>query len=245
VGLILEVCVENSAGLKEAVMGGADRIELCSALALGGLTPSAGFMVEAAACGLPVMVMIRPRAGDFVWSEAEVAVMEADIAAAGEAGLAGVVLGASLPDGRLDVRVLERLVAAAQGMDLTLHRCFDLVPDMGAALEEAVALGFRRILTSGGAMAAEAGAARIAALTRQAAGRIVIMPGAGVSAGNAARMLGLGTRELHGSCSVTVHADGPEVALGFGPATARQTDAATVRAVKRAMEDAVGDQRHV
>jgi copper homeostasis protein len=116
---------------------------------------------------------------------------------------------------------------------------------MGAALEEAVALGFRRILTSGGAMAAEAGAARIAALTRQAAGRFVIMPGAGVSAGNAARMLGLGTRELHGSCSVTVHADGPEVALGFGPATARQTDAATVRAVKRAMEDAVGDQRHV
>jgi copper homeostasis protein len=245
VGLILEVCVENSAGLKEAVMGGADRIELCSALALGGLTPSAGFMVEAAACGLPVMVMIRPRAGDFVWSEAEVAVMEADIAAAGEAGLAGVVLGASLPDGRLDVRVLERLVAAAQGMDLTLHRCFDLVPDMGAALEEAVALGFRRILTSGGAETAEAGAARIAALTRQAAGRIVIMPGAGVSAGNAARLLGLGTGELHGSCSVTVHADGPEVALGFGPTTVRQTDAVTVRAVKRAMEDAVGDQRHV
>jgi copper homeostasis protein len=246
VGLILEVCVDTVAGLDAAVAVGADRIELCSALALGGLTPSAGFMAEAAACDLPVMAMIRPRAGDFVWSEAEVAVMEADIAAAGEAGLAGVVLGASLPDGRLDVPVLERLVAAASaGVDLTLHRCFDLVPDMGVALEQAVGLGFRRILTSGGAKSAEAGAARIAELIGQAAGRIVIMPGAGVGAGNAARLLGLGTRELHGSCSVTVHADGPEVALGFGPATVRKTDEAMVRAVKRAMEDAVGDQRHV
>jgi copper homeostasis protein len=234
--MILEVCVDSSAGLGEAVAGGADRIELCSALALGGLTPSAGFMAEAAACGVPAMAMIRPRAGGFVWSEAEVAAMEADIAAARTAGLAGVVLGALLPDGRLDRVVLARLVGAAGGTDLTLNRCFDLVPDHEDALEQAVALGFRRILTSGGAATADTGAARIAALTRQAAGRIVIMPGAGIGAGNAARLLGLGTSELHGSCSVTVHADGPEVALGFGPAAARRTDAATVRAVKRAME---------
>lgn len=233
--MILEVCVDTVAGLQEAVRGGADRIELCAALALGGLTPSAGVMAEAAGCGVPVMAMIRPRSGHFVWSPAEMAVIEADIALARRAGLAGVVLGASLPDGRLDRAALARMVRAAQGMDLTLHRCIDLVPDMGAALEDAVALGFRRVLTSGGATTAEAGAGRIAALVSQAAGRIVIMPGAGVAAGNAARLLALGSDELHASCSVPERIDGPGVALGFGPAVERRTDADTVRALKRAM----------
>jgi copper homeostasis protein len=236
--MILEVCVDTVAGLEAAVAGGADRIELCSALGLGGLTPSAGFMAQAAGSGVPVMAMIRPRAGDFVWSEAELRVMERDIAAARAAGMAGVVLGALQPDGRLDRTALARLVLAARGMDLTLHRCLDLVPDRNEALEAAVALGFRRILTSGGAATAEAGADGLAALVAQAAGRIVIMPGAGVTAANAARLVGLGTDELHGSCSVSVERDGPEVAMGFGPSVERPTDAGTVRAVKRAMETA-------
>jgi copper homeostasis protein len=236
--MILEVCVDTVAGLDAAVAGGADRIELCSVLALGGLTPSAGFMCHAAGCGVPVMAMIRPRAGDFTWSEAELQLMEADIAAARAAGLAGVVLGASLPDGRLDGAALGRLAAAARGLDLTVHRCFDLVPDMSAALEEAIALGFRRILTSGGEATAELGSDRLAALVVQAAGRIAIMPGAGVTAENAERLLGLGTGELHGSCSVGVARTGQETAMGFAPAVERQTDAATVRAVKRAMEAA-------
>jgi copper homeostasis protein len=233
--MILEVCVDTVAGLEAAVQGGADRIELCSALALGGLTPSAGMMAEASGCGVPVMAMIRPRAGDFVWSDAEMEAMEHDIMLARVTGMAGVVLGASLPDGRLDRKALARLADAALGMDLTLHRCFDLVPDMGAAMEAAVALGFRRILTSGGAATAEAGAGRLAGLVAQAAGRITIMPGAGVTAANVGRLLGLGMGEVHGSCSVSVAVEGPEVALGFGPAVARRTDAATVRAVKRAM----------
>jgi copper homeostasis protein len=237
-GMMLEVCVDTVAGLEAAVAGCADRIELCSALALGGLTPSTGLMHHAAGCGVPVMAMIRPRAGGFVWSEAELQVMEADIAAARAAGLTGVVLGASLPDGRLDVVTLARLVGAAGGMDLTLHRCFDLVPDMAAALEEAVALGFRRILTSGGKATAEAGAGRIAALIGQAAGRVAIMPGAGVSARNVRDFIALGARELHGSCSVSIEVDGPGITLGFGPAVERRTDAETVRAVKRAMEAA-------
>ena len=141
-----------------------------------------------------------------------------------------------MQDGPLDVLALARLVGAARGMDLTLHRCFDLVPDMGAALEAAVTLGFRRILTSGGEATADAGAGRIAELTRQAAGRIGIMPGAGVSARNVRDFIAVGAREVHGSCSVSVAMDGPGVALGFGPAVERRTDAATVRAVKRAME---------
>lgn len=231
----LEVCVDTSAGLAEAVEGGADRIELCAALALGGLTPSAGFMAEAAACGLPVMAMIRPRAGDFVFSDTELAQMETDIAAARAAGLAGVVLGCSLPDGRLDLDALRRLRTAAGPLDCTLHRAFDLVPDQAEALEQAVALGFSRILTSGGEVTAEAVADRIAALLAQARGRIRIMPGSGISPANAARFIAMGATELHASCARPVPATGRAVELGFGPATARQTDAAAVRALRHSL----------
>lgn len=263
-GVRLEVCVDSAAGLAEAVAGGADRIELCAALPLGGLTPSAGLIALAARCGVPVVAMIRPRAGDFVWSEAEVAMMEAEIAAVSAAGLAGVVLGASLPDGRLDVPVLRRLVTAATGdvggrflhrnragafagsepelsripgaRDLTLHRCIDLAPDMDEALEAAVALGFDRILTSGGATTAEAGAVRISGLVRQAAGRIAVMPGSGVSPANAAMLKGLGIREIHASCSAAVPVTGRVVEMGFSPPLRRQTEAGAVRALRKALE---------
>ncbi|MCU0903595.1 MAG: copper homeostasis protein CutC [Tabrizicola sp.] len=263
-GVTLEVCVDTAEGLGQAVAGGADRVELCSSLALGGLTPTAGLMAIAARCGVPVVAMIRPRAGDFVWSEVEVAMMATEIAAVRAAGLAGVVLGASLPDGRLDVPVLRRLVAAARRtdgdrflhrnrtgafegsepefskipgtFDLVLHRCIDLVPDMGMALEEAVALGFHRILSSGGATTAEAGAARIAALVAQAAGRISVMPGSGVNPGNAAMLKGLGIREIHASCSASTAVTGRVVEMGFAPPVRRQTSADQVRALRRALE---------
>jgi copper homeostasis protein len=235
-GVTLEVCVDTAEGLAEAVAGGADRIELCAALAVGGLTPSVGLMALAARCGVPVVAMIRPRAGDFVWSEAEVAVMEVEIAAVRSAGLAGVVLGASLPDGRLDVSVLRRLVAAAAGMEIVLHRCIDLTPDMVAALEEAVALGFRRILTSGGEVTAEAGAVRITAMVTRAAGRIAIMPGSGVSPANAAMLRGLGITDIHASCSDAIPASGRVVEMGFSPAVRRQTAADQVRALRKALE---------
>ena len=235
-GIRLEVCVDSAEGLAEAVAGGADRIELCAALVLGGLTPSAGVIALAARCGVPVVAMIRPRAGDFVWSEAEVAMMEAEIASVRAAGLAGVVLGASQPDGRLDGAVLRRLVAVARGMELVLHRCIDLAPDMGEALEEAVALGFHRILTSGGETTAEAGAARIGALVAQAAGRITVMPGSGVSPGNAAALKGLGIAEIHASCSVQVPVAGRAVEMGFAPPVLRRTSADAVRALRRALE---------
>lgn len=243
--LTLEVCVDTVTGLEAAVEGGADRIELCSALALGGLTPSVGLIRAAVGCGVPVMAMIRPRAGDFVWSEAELAVMEADIDAVRKAGLTGVVLGASQPDGRLDADALARLVGAAQRLEVTLHRCFDLVPDMGAAMEAAVSLGFRRILTSGGFRTADAGAASIAALVAQAAGRIGIMAGSGVTAATAPGLLATGVRELHGSCAESVAVSGKLSEMGFGPQMERRTSAAKVRALKQVMEATGGVQRHI
>jgi copper homeostasis protein len=235
-GVMLEVCVDSVAGLAEALAGGVDRIELCAALAVGGLTPSPGLMALAATSRVPVVAMIRPRAGDFNWSEAEVAVMEAEIAVVRAAGLQGVVLGASLTDGRLDVPVLRRLVAASAGLELVLHRCIDLTPDMAEALEAAVALGFHRILTSGGETTAEAGAGRIGALVAQAAGRITVMPGSGVSPANAAMLKGLGITEIHASCSALTPVSGRVVDMGFAVPVQRQTHADAVRAVRKALE---------
>ncbi|WP_230426452.1 copper homeostasis protein CutC [Paragemmobacter aquarius] len=240
----MEVCVDSVGGLDAAVAGGADRIELCSALALGGLTPSAGLMAAAGRAPVPALAMIRPRAGGFVWSPAEIAVMCCDIRASRDAGLAGVVLGASLADGTLDCETLSALLAEAQGMTTTLHRCFDLVPDPFVALEQAVALGFDRILTSGQAKTALEGIDLIAALHARASGRIVIMPGSGVTAENARRFTALGLRELHGSCSVTQAEDTKVAGFGFGPELRRVTSARLLQALVAASKESNGaDQR--
>ena len=162
--------------------------------------------------------------------------MEVEITATRAAGLAGVVLGANLPDGQLDLPVLRRLVASAAGMGLVLHHSFVLTPDMAAALEEAVARGFRRILTSGGELTAEAGASRIAALVAQAKGRITIMPGSGVNPGNAQMLKGLGISEIHASCATSQPVAGRAVEMGFAPKVRRQTAAEQVRALRKALE---------
>lgn len=235
--VLVEVCVDTTEGLAEAIRGGAGRIELCSSLDLGGLTPSAGMMRRAAGSGVPVFAMIRPRAGNFVWSPDEMAVMEADIHAAREAGLQGVVLGASRPDGRLDVDVLGLLVGHAAGVGLTLHRCFDLVPDPIEALEQAIDLGFHRILTSGGAKKAVDGADQIEALMARAKGRIIIMPGSGVSAEAVPVLRRLAPVEVHSSCSVSSVGSGRAVDFGFAPRVGQQTDANRVRELRAALTE--------
>jgi copper homeostasis protein len=234
--ILLEVCIDSIDGLAAAVQGGAGRIELCSALEIGGLTPSLGLMRAAADCGVPVFAMIRPRAGDFCFSPAEVAVMRADIAAARAAGMAGVVLGASLSDGRLDEGTLWSLISEAGGMGLTLHRAFDLTPVKAAALETALALGFHRILTSGGAATAAEGVPLLATLMQQAGARITIMPGAGISAQTLPALASLPLREVHASCSIPVAEAAQIAALGFGPALARRTSADRVRALRLALD---------
>jgi copper homeostasis protein len=235
--ILLEVCVDDAAGIIAAAAGGADRIELCAALALGGLTPSAGLIALARASDLPCMAMIRPRAGDFVWSPAERRAMRAEIAAMRQAGLAGVVIGASMPDGRLDRDCLTELIAEAEGLDITLHRAIDLVPDIAEAMALCAELGIRRVLSSGGAMRALEGLQRLAAMGGQGA---TIMPGGGVSAANAAQFA---TRlpwltEIHASCSAPLAApyDPKVAAFGFQPPGARGTDAGLVRALRSALD---------
>jgi copper homeostasis protein len=238
--MIIEVCVDTPAGLAAALAGGADRIELCAALGLGGLTPSTGFMRLAAGSAVPDHRMDRHRPGNFVCSPDDLAVMAADIAAARDCGMAGVVFGASLPDGRLDRGALAGLVAATSGLSLTLHRAFDLVPDMSEALETAIALGFHRVLTSGGATTAVAGIDRLVALQAQAAGRIGILPGSGINAETAAGLAPLAPDEVHASCSVPLVMTGRGVDLGFGPRHDRGTDAARVRALRQALHRVQG-----
>ncbi|SCB13010.1 copper homeostasis protein CutC [Rhizobium hainanense] len=232
--MLLEVCVEDIAGLKAAIEGGGDRIELCSALPLGGLTPSAGLMAAAARMPVPAYAIVRPRAGSFVYSGDELDIMKRDIDAARAAGLPGVVLGASLPDGRLDIDALAALAAQAEGLGKTLHRAFDLVPDVEEAVDAAISLGFERILTSGGARTAAEGVAMLEQAIASAAGRISIMPGSGVTLATVGQLWPrLEISEIHASCSATVsETDERVIALGFSTPSVRRTDAATVRALK-------------
>lgn len=234
---MLEVCVDTAAGLRMANAGGADRIELCSALELGGLTPTAGLVALAAEMGVCARAMIRPRAGDFVFTSDDLDMMRADIAAARAAGLEGVVLGANRPDGRLDIDLLKNLAEAASGLKKTLHRAFDLVPDIAEAVDQAVVLGFDTILTSGRAASALAGLDDLVLAQKAAAGRITIMAGAGIDAGNVGRILAAAPiGAIHGSCSGPIPGDSaPAQRLGFVSPGRRQTDASRVRALKAAL----------
>jgi len=234
---VLEVCVDNVAGLEAALAGGADRVELCAALDCGGLTPSHGLMRAAAQAPIPVYAMIRPRSGSFVFSGEEAAVMAADIAAAREARLAGVVLGACLPDGQLDCELLRKLCDAASGLEKTLHRAFDLVPDHAAALEQAVTLGFGRILTSGGALSAIAGLEQLTNLVQVANGRIAIMPGGGVRPELVASFWQAGIREFHASCSAVMEEDPRLVSFGFQRNGQSQTSVDAVRKLALTIRD--------
>lgn len=240
---LLEICVDTAAGLRAAHAGGADRIELCAALELGGTTPTAGLMALAADMGVTARVMIRPRAGDFVFTADDLDMMRADIAATRNLGLEGVVLGANRSDGSLDMEMLRTLVAESHGLRKTLHRAFDLVPDIAGAVEQAVALGFDTILTSGRALSAPAGIEDIALAHTVAAGRLTIMAGAGISADNVGSILAaapLGA--IHGSCSGPAEPDSPVAArLGFVSPGRRQTDRARITALKTSIAKATAD----
>src|SRR5689334_2750303 len=185
-----EICVDSIAGVRAAERAGAARVELCAGLIEGGITPSLG-MIEAAArdARVGVQVMIRPRGGDFVYSPEELAVMERDIAAAKRAGATGIVLGLLTPDGDVDVEATRRLVGLARPLPVTFHRAIDMSRDAVAALDALIGLGIERVLTSGQEATALEGSALIAALNRRAAGRIIVMPGGGITPRTVARVL--------------------------------------------------------
>ncbi len=188
--IVVEVCIDAPQGLAAATACAVDRLELCADLSCGGVTPSLGFVDWVRArTDLPLVALVRPRPGDFVYETDELDVAVRDIGHLVRAGVEAVCIGALRADGRLDASALERLRDAAPGLEVVLHRAFDLARDLDEALELAIELGFRRILTSGGAASAPAGAARIAALTARAAGRIELLAGGGLRANNVAAFL--------------------------------------------------------
>ncbi|MGH7150426.1 MAG: copper homeostasis protein CutC [Planctomycetota bacterium] len=198
---LLEVCVESIARLREAQSKGAGRIELCSRLDLGGLSPGRALLGEALAIArVPVHAMVRPRGGDFAYSAAEFARMERDIEEAKGLGAAAVVLGILATDRRVDVPRTKALVLAARPMSVTFHRAFDEVADPFGALEELIEAGVGRVLTAGGRGSAFDGRRAIRALLERARGRIVVMAGGGIRAGNVGEILAeSGVSEVHSS----------------------------------------------
>ncbi|GAB3637720.1 copper homeostasis protein CutC [Hymenobacter arcticus] len=210
-----------------AQAGGAHRIELCQNLAQGGTTPSFGLIKQVLSqLTIPVFVLIRPRPGNFCYNADELAIMVADVAQCRALGCAGVVIGALDEAGRVDLASCRTLIEAAGALQITFHRAFDMGQNQAQALEEIIGLGCHRVLTSGGQASAPAGQAQLAALVRQAAGRIRIMPGAGITPATLPALVrATGAPEFHASAKRLVEAPTPTTEFD---APRWETDAAIV-----------------
>lgn len=201
--LQFEVCVETLEAARAAEAGGADRIELCANLAVGGVTPSFNLMAATVgAVAIPVHVLIRPREGDFVFSDAEFELMKVQIKEAKRAGAAGVAVGVLQADFRVDVTRSRELVELARPMKTTFHRAFDETPNIADALEDVIATGADCLLTSGGEANVLTGSESIARVCRLARGRLDVMAGGGLRLENLATVVRkTGVSFLHGSLS--------------------------------------------
>ena len=201
---ILEIAANSLASALAARDGGADRIELCANLAEGGTTPSFGTLATTRdALRIPIYVLIRPRAGDFLYGSNERDEMLRDIEACAQLGCDGVVIGALDAEGDVDIALCRDLIAAAGKLGVTFHRAFDVARDQRSALETITSLGCERVLTSGACASAQEGAESIAALVKQADGRIRIMAGGGVRTEQLPELIArTGANEFHASAGV-------------------------------------------
>ena len=215
-----EICANSVASCIAAQEGGANRVELCAGIPEGGTTPSYGMIRNAREnISIALNVIIRPRGGDFLYSESEIKEMIYDIQAAKELGADGLVFGCLKPDGTVDMAAMSRLMEAAGDTPVTFHRAFDHTNDPFKALEDIISLGCARILTSGCRPAALEGADLLSRLVEKAGERIIIMPGCGVRENNIAEIARLSSaREFHFSARESVESGmifrNPEVAMG-------------------------------
>lgn len=215
---LLEICVDTFESAKNAELGGADRIELCAALSEDGLTPSIGFAKQCVdLLSIPVFPMIRPRAGDFVYSKEELQIMVEDIKQFKKIGVHGIVSGVLQRDRQIDEIALRRLINAAKPLPFTFHRAFDYTIDPYNALNTLMRLQVDRVLTSGQKATAMDGQELLTELVEQADGGIIIMPGSGIKSSNIEVLLGTNAVEFHGSAR---------------PAGQSQTDIEEVRRLK-------------
>jgi copper homeostasis protein len=196
---LVEAAVETLESALAAERGGANRIELCANLSVGGTTPDTGLIAAVSErMRIPVFVMIRPRGGGFAYSKDDIDAMSRGIELAASIGIAGIVTGALTQHGQLDVEHTRTLLNAAAGLPVTFHRAFDVVADPRTALEQLIDLGVSRVLTSGGAATAAEGADSIAALVDQTRGRIAVIAGGGIREHNARAVIArTGVGEIH------------------------------------------------
>ncbi|MFC3814790.1 copper homeostasis protein CutC [Lysobacter sp. GCM10012299] len=237
---LLEIAANSLASALAAQEGGADRVELCENLGDGGCTPSYGTVAMTRdRLQIPLYVLIRPRAGDFLYDAIERDVMLRDIESCVRLGCDGVVIGALAPDGSVDEAVCRELMAAAGNLGVTFHRAFDVARDQKLALEAVIGLGCERVLTSGAHSSAPEGADTIAALMRQADGRIRVMAGAGITEDNLAALVARsGADEFHASAKMLLASRMQHIGRGIAGLDAHwlQSDVTRVRALRAALD---------
>ncbi len=244
----VEICVDSASGAFAAERGGADRVELCDNLLEGGTTPSAG-CIKVARRGLRIglQVIIRPRGGDFLYSEDELAVMREDIRIAKDLGADGVVLGCLTGEGDVDRLHNEQLIGLARPLNVTFHRAFDMCRDPQKALEDLIDLGADRVLTSGQEASCLEGLELLAGLQKQARERIIVMPGGGLTPRNIEKIVACtGVSEVHLSVRRSVESAmthrNPRVFMGGAlrppEFSWKTTDEASVRTVVSALRKA-------
>lgn len=246
---LLEICCGSAADVLEAAAAGANRVELCSALPLGGLTPSLGEMEIAKAQGIPVMALLRPREGGFCYSEPEFETMLYDAKSLLAHGADGLVFGVLHADGTVDEERCGRLCQIAGKKEKVFHRAIDVVPDWKAALDSLIRLGFTRVLTSGQAASAPEGAKTIRAMREYAAGRLQILPGGGIKIPLAAALIReTGCSQLHASlkkpCRDRSASGNPAVRFGSAPAADEEgffaADRAQIAALRALLDKEAG-----
>ncbi|NOZ40633.1 MAG: copper homeostasis protein CutC [Planctomycetes bacterium] len=235
--VLLEICIDSIESALAAKEGGADRLEVCSSLAGGGTTPSLGLVKQCVAdIQLPVMMMIRPHEGGFVYQENDLEAMLTDIESAQSIGVRGVVFGALTAERQIDLEQCQRLLTAATSLQTTFHRAFDLVVDPIQSLNQLIELRFDRLLTSGQTASAQAGIPLIRQLCDHAQERITLLAGAGVNSQNAQQIVtATGVCELHASASV-LGSGQSQGNVQFGT-DRRVTSVELVRAIRQSLRD--------
>ncbi len=235
--VLLEVCIDSIESAVAAKEGGADRLEVCSSLAGGGTTPSLGLVKQCVAdIQLPVMMMIRPHEGGFVYQENDLQTMLTDIEVAQSIGVCGVVFGALTEERQIDLEQCQRLLAASASLQTTFHRAFDLVEDPIDSMDQLIEMGFDRLLTSGQAATAQEGIPLIRQLCDRAQDRIALLAGAGVNSQNAQQIVtATGVRELHASASL-LGSGQHQGNVQFGT-DRRVTSAELVQAIRKSLSE--------
>jgi copper homeostasis protein len=232
---LVEIACFDATHVPAISAAGANRIELCAEEHAGGITPSHGSIQYARQqTKLPVFVMIRPRAGGFIYSREETSIMLEDIKIAKELGANGIVCGALDERDKVDVKTMALLIEAARGFEITFHRAFDHVADPIKALDELIKLGVKRVLTSGQQNTAEQGIGLLKELVAHSAGRITILAGGGVNSGNIEALYAAGIREFHASAFAWKITDINETKIRFSGYTQSEMvcDEAKIHAMK-------------